>query len=71
MADTGKSFECALSMFLRLVVSLVLPLWALAMLVVGIAYGAGWWIACGIVVGAIGVVMLAGNPLVAALVREP
>jgi hypothetical protein len=70
MADAVKGSDRALSVFMRLVVSLVLPLWALAMLVVGVSYGAGWWIACGLVVGAIGVVMLAGSPLGAAFSRE-
>ena len=70
MADGAKGSDRALSVLMRLMVSLVLPLWALAMLVVGVSWGAGWWIACGLVVGAIGVVMLAGSPLVAALVRQ-
>jgi hypothetical protein len=70
MADTGKGCGRALSVLMRMAVSLVLPFWGLAMLVMGVSWGAGWWTACGLVVGAIGVVMLAGSPLAAALLRE-
>jgi hypothetical protein len=70
MADAGKGSNRALSVLMRMAVSLVLPLWGLAMLVMGVSWGAGWWIACGLVVGAIGVVMLAGSPLAAVLLRE-
>ena len=48
---------------MRFVVSLIIPLWALAMLVLGIEYGSIWWIGCGVVVGAIGLLFMVGNPL--------
>ncbi len=67
---TAERGGYALSLIMRLVVSLVLPSWAIAMLVVGAVYGAGWWVACGLVVGAIGVLMLAGSPFAGAILRE-
>jgi hypothetical protein len=61
MADSG---EKTLSVLMRLLVSLVLPLWGLAMLVLGLKYGAGWWIGTGVVVGLIGAVMFVGSPVI-------
>jgi hypothetical protein len=55
--------ENAMSALMRFAVSLLIPAWALAMLVLGIEYGSGWWIGCGLVVGAIGLLFMAGNPL--------
>ncbi len=37
-------------MLMRLAISLVMPLWALAMLLLGIRNLSGWWIGCGLAV---------------------
>jgi hypothetical protein len=62
-AEKGASF------LMRLFVSMVLPLWGLAMLVLGIQSGSLWWIGCGLVVGGIGALMLAGSPLTDSILR--
>ena len=65
MANEGSSpIEKAVSFVLRLAVSLLLPGWGLAMIVMGAMWGMFWWIATGVVVLAIGVVFFAGSPLV-------
>ncbi len=48
---------------MRFVVSLIIPLWALAMLALGVEYRSLWWLGCGLVVGAVGLILLVGNPL--------
>ena len=65
MANEGSSpIEKAVSFVLRLAVSLLLPGWGLAMIVMGAMWGIFWWIATGVVVLAIGVVFFAGSSLV-------
>jgi hypothetical protein len=65
MAEEGSSTaERAVSVVIRALVFLMLPLWGLAMIGVGIADSNGWWIATGAVVVAIGVVLFAGSSLV-------
>lgn len=65
MANEGSSpIEKAVSFVLRLLVSLLLPGWGLAMIVMGALSGMLWWIATGVVVLAIGVVFFAGSSLV-------
>jgi Flp pilus assembly protein protease CpaA len=65
MANEGSSgVERTVSFIIRLVVSLLLPAWGLVMIVLGVASGIGWWIATGLVVLAIGVVLFAGSSLV-------
>ncbi len=64
MADSGEKTEHALSVLMRLLVSLVLPAWGIVMLVLGLMYGAGWWIGTGVVVGLIGAVMFVGSPVI-------
>jgi hypothetical protein len=70
--DRQEQAEHAMSVLMRFVVSLILPLWALIMLVLGLKYMSWWWIGCGLVVGAIGLLLLVGNPLAGAAldVRE-
>lgn len=63
MADPAERAEYAVSLLMRLLVSLALPLWGLVMLILGITYVSGWWIGCGLVVGAIGLLFLVGSPL--------
>jgi hypothetical protein len=67
MADRVENAEHAISALMRFIVSLIIPLWALAMLTLGIEYRSLWWLGCGIVVGAIGVLFMIGNPLASPL----
>ena len=62
--------EKAVSFLMRLAVSAVLPLWGLAMLVLGIEGQSLWWFGTGAVVGGIGLLMLAGSPLTDSLLRN-
>ena len=52
-----------MSALMRFVVSLILPIWALAMLALGIEYRSLWWLGCGLAVGAVGLLFMVGNPL--------
>jgi hypothetical protein len=63
MADPTEQAEHAISALMRFAVSLIIPLWALAMLAIGIEYRSIWWLGCGAVVGAIGLLFMVGNPL--------
>jgi hypothetical protein len=62
MADPTEQAEHAISALMRFIVSLIIPLWALAMLALGIEYRSIWWLGCGVVVGAIGLLFMVGNP---------
>jgi hypothetical protein len=70
--DRQEQAEHAMSALMRFVVSLIIPLWALAMLMLGVEYRSPWWLGCGVVVGAVGLLLLVGNPLASAAldVRE-
>ena len=59
----GAAAERAISLLMRLAISLVMPVWALAMLILGIRHQSGWWIGCGLVVGAIALLFFVGSPL--------
>ena len=50
-------------MLFRLGISLVMPLWALAMLILGIRDMSGWWILFGLIVGGLGALFFVGSPL--------
>ena len=63
MADPTEHAEHAISALMRFIVSLIIPIWALAMLALGIEYRSIWWLGCGVVVGAIGLLFMVGNPL--------
>jgi len=52
-----------MSALMRFVVSLIIPIWALAMLGLGVEYRSIWWLGCGLAVGAVGLLLLVGNPL--------
>jgi len=68
MANEGFSpIERGVSFVLRLVVSLLLPLWGLVMIVLGVKWAMGWWIVTGVAVLAIGVVFFAGSSIVSPL----
>lgn len=63
MGDRVEHAQRAMSALMRFVVSLIIPLWALAMLALGVEYRSIWWLGCGLVVGAVGLVLMVGNPL--------
>ena len=63
MADQIEKAERAVSALIRLGISAILPLWALVMIVLGVEYHSLWWFGTGIVVGAVGVLFLAGSPI--------
>lgn len=62
--------EHAMSLLARLVVSLILPLWGIAMLAMGVYWRSGWWLGTGVVVGAIGLLMFVGSSLLDPLLRR-
>jgi hypothetical protein len=64
MADPVERAERAVSILARFVISLVMPLWALAMVVLGVEYRSPWWLGTGVVVGAIGLLLFCGSPLI-------
>jgi hypothetical protein len=65
MANEGSSpLNRTVSFVVRLLVGLLLPGWGLALIIMGLAAGMGWWIATGVVILAIGVVLFAGSSLV-------
>jgi hypothetical protein len=70
MADPRERAEYAASIVMRLLVSLALPAWGLVMLVIGIRNFSGWWIGCGLVVGAIGLLFMVGSPLTDPIFKE-
>ena len=70
MADRVEHAEHAMSALMRFVVSLIIPIWALAMLALGVEYRSLWWLGCGLVVGAVGLILLVGNPLAGPVLDE-
>ena len=63
MADRAEQAERTISALMRFVVSLIIPVWALAMIALGIEYRSIWWLGCGLAVGAVGLLFMVGNPL--------
>ena len=63
MADQIERAERAVSTLIRLGISAILPLWALVMVILGAEYRSLWWLGTGLVVGAIGLLFLAGSPI--------
>jgi hypothetical protein len=61
--DRQEQAEHAISALMRFVVSLIIPIWALAMLALGVEYRSLWWLGCGLAVGAVGLLFMVGNPL--------
>jgi len=70
MADQVQKAERAVSALMRLGISAVLPLWGLIMLVLGVEYRSLWWLGTGVVVGAIGILFLAGSPVANLIDRD-
>jgi len=63
MADPQERAERAVSMLMRLGISMVMPLWALAMLILGLRDQSGWRILFGLIVGGLGGLFFVGSPL--------
>jgi hypothetical protein len=61
--DQVERAEKTVSILMRLGTSALLPLWGLIMIVLGVEFRSLWWLGTGLVVGAIGVLFLAGSPL--------
>jgi hypothetical protein len=59
-----------MSFLMRIIIAAILPLWALAMVVMGVEQGSIWWIVVGLVVGGIGLLMLAGSPLADLIMKD-
>lgn len=55
---------------MRLGIAAILPLWALIMIVLGLEYRSLWWIGTGVVVGAVGLLFLAGSPLADLIMKD-
>ncbi len=70
MADPVERAERAVSAVIRLGISAILPLWALLMIVLGVEYRSLWWLGTGLVVGAIGILFLAGSPIANLILRD-
>jgi len=62
--------ERAVSTLARFAISLVLPAWALIMLLLGWYHHSLWWIGTGLAVGAVGLLMFVGSPLLDRLLRD-
>ena len=63
MAEPAERAENAVSILMRLLISFALPMWGLAMLLLGIRNRSPWWIGCGLATGAIGLLFFVGSPL--------
>jgi hypothetical protein len=70
MAGRADKFQESISWILRLVVSLILPVWGVALIVIGLKYGSAWWIASGVAIGATGVIIFIGSPLMEFVIGE-
>jgi hypothetical protein len=66
----GEAIERIVSLLMRLLISLALPTWALAMLAIGIRNKSPWWIGCGLAVGAVGLLFFVGSPLTDPLFKD-
>jgi hypothetical protein len=70
MAGQADKVQESISWILRLVVSLILPVWGVALIVIGLKYGSAWWIASGVAIGATGVIIFIGSPLIEFVIGE-
>lgn len=64
MAGKSDKVQESISWIPRLAVSLLLPLWGVALIVLGIRYGSLWWMASGVAIAAAGAVTFIGSPLI-------
>ena len=64
MAAKEDKVQESISWSLRLIVSLILPLWGIVLIVLGVKDGSLWWIASGVAIVAAGAVTFIGSPLI-------
>jgi hypothetical protein len=57
--------------WLNFIVSLILPLWGIAVIYLGLHWFVMSWLGCGIGVSLMGLILMAGNPWVTGLLRRP
>ncbi|HUO05621.1 MAG TPA: hypothetical protein VMU16_10540 [Candidatus Binataceae bacterium] len=63
MATQQEKAEHTVSVLMRLGISLVIPVWALIMVLLGIEYRSLWWLGTGLAVGGAGLLLFVGSPL--------
>jgi len=68
--DSQEKIEATISFVVRMVISLIMPVWGLAMLILGFTWASPWWIICGAVTAGVGAILAVGNPLIWPLVSE-
>ncbi|MGA8569985.1 MAG: hypothetical protein WB580_19510 [Candidatus Binataceae bacterium] len=71
MAERADKVQESISWSLRLIVSLILPLWGIVLIVLGLKDGSLWWIASGVAIGAARAVTFIGSPLMDFVAGEP
>ncbi|MGH7914464.1 MAG: hypothetical protein ACREPW_07430 [Candidatus Binataceae bacterium] len=64
MAGKAHKVQGLIGGIVRLVVSLILPIWGIALIVIGINYDSAWWIASGVAIGIAGAFTFIGSPLI-------
>ncbi len=69
--DSQDKAEATVGFFARMVISAVVPIWGIAMLMLGVARVSPWWVLCGLVTAAVGMVLAVGNPSVWPIVYGP
>ncbi len=63
MAGESNKVQESISWVLRLLVSLLLPAWGVALVVIGVTNGSAWWIVSGIAIGIVGAITFVGDPV--------
>jgi hypothetical protein len=63
MAGEPNRLQESSSWIVRLLVSLILPAWGIALVIIGLMHGSAWWVASGIAIGIAGVITFVGGPL--------
>ena len=61
MAGQADKVQESISWTLRLLVSLILPAWGIALLAIGINYGSAWWFLSGLAIGVTGALIFIGG----------
>lgn len=70
MAGTVNRTQDTVGFIVRSLVSLILPAWGIALITLGAEYGSAWWIASGVAIGAAGLIIFIGSPLLGLGGRE-
>jgi hypothetical protein len=71
MAGRADKVQESISWTMRLIMSLILPVWGIVLVVLGIKDGSACWIASGVAIGAAGAVTFIGSPLMDFVAGEP